>query len=74
MYYVNKYENIIGKPNIILCLDSGTIDYNHLTLTDTLRGVCKLSMKVSVLKSGVHSGDGSGIIPDSFMIMRQILD
>jgi len=27
-----------------------------------------------VLKEGVHSGDSSGIVPDSFRIARAILD
>lgn len=28
------------------------------------------NLKVKVLEEGVHSGDGSGIIPDSFRLVR----
>lgn len=31
------------------------------------------NLRVKVLTEGVHSGDGSGIIPDSFRIARQLL-
>jgi hypothetical protein len=29
---------------------------------------------VQLLQSAVHSGSGGGVVPDSFRIMRQILD
>ncbi len=32
------------------------------------------NLKAKVLEEGVHSGDGSGIIPDSFRICRQLID
>lgn len=30
-------------------------------------------MPVDVLTEGVHSGDASGVVPSSFLIMRQLL-
>ena len=32
------------------------------------------AIKVEVLKEGVHSGEASGIVPSSFMILRSLLD
>lgn len=39
-----------------------------------MRGNLKSELKVSVLNEGVHSGDASGIVPNSFRIIRKLLD
>jgi len=31
-------------------------------------------LKVKILKESVHSGDASGIVPETFRIVRKILD
>lgn len=73
-YYLDKLKPKIGN-NIDLCvvLDSGCGNYNTFWLTTNLRGCIKTKLKVEILKEGVHSGDGSGIIPDSFRIIRKLL-
>jgi len=38
-----------------------------------LRGVASGTLKVSLLRAGVHSGDASGIVPDSFRVARMLL-
>ena len=43
-------------------------------ITTSLRDISKVELIVEVLKESVHSGTGSGIAPDSFTIMRQLLD
>ena len=43
-------------------------------MTDSLRGNLKGELSVKVLNEGVHSGDSSGIVPDSFRILRDVLD
>jgi hypothetical protein len=53
----------IGNPEIIFCLDSGTYDYERLWLTTSLRGMVAGILKVSNIKEGIHSGEGSGIVP-----------
>ena len=74
MYYLNKIAEDMGKPDFMICMDSGCIDYNTLWITTSLRGIAKVELTVEVLKESVHSGTGSGIAPDSFTIMRQLLD
>ena len=64
----------MGKPDFMICMDSGCIDYNTLWITTSLRGIAKVDLTVEVLQESVHSGTGSGIAPDSFSIMRQLLD
>ena len=31
-------------------------------------------MNVKIIKEGVHSGDASGIVPDTFRIIRELLE
>jgi len=62
------------RPDLVVCLDSGCGDYEHLWATTSLRGVLSGTLIVEVLAEGVHSGQASGIVPSSFRIIRQLLD
>jgi acetylornithine deacetylase/succinyl-diaminopimelate desuccinylase-like protein len=62
------------RPGLVVCLDSGCGDYEHLWMTTSLRGVVSGDLTVEVLGEGVHSGAASGIVPSSFRILRQLLD
>ncbi len=72
-YYVDHLAERIGKPPLVVCLDSGCGNYDQLWLTTSLRGVCSGALTVRVLTEGVHSGDASGIVPSSFRLLRQLL-
>lgn len=37
-------KEFIGKPDFMLCMDSGAFDYNRLWLTSSLRGICILDV------------------------------
>jgi hypothetical protein len=39
-------------------------------MTTSLRGAMIFNLNVECLTEGVHSGDASGIVPDSFRILR----
>ena len=71
--YVDALADRI-RPDLVVCLDSGCGDYDHLWATTSLRGVLSGTLTVEVLGEGVHSGQASGIVPSSFRILRQILD
>lgn len=71
--YLVEYENLIGIPEAVICLDSGAGNYDQLWATTNLRGMLCGTLTVEVLKEGVHSGTASGIVPSSFRIMRQLL-
>ncbi len=71
--YVEKLAERI-RPGLVVCLDSGCGDYEHLWATTSHRGVVSGTLKVEVLGEGVHSGAASGIVPSSFRILRQVLD
>jgi acetylornithine deacetylase/succinyl-diaminopimelate desuccinylase-like protein len=71
--YIAHLAERIGKPSLVICLDSGCGNYDQLWMTTSLRGLVSGNLKVEVITEGVHSGDASGIVPSSFRILRQLL-
>jgi acetylornithine deacetylase/succinyl-diaminopimelate desuccinylase-like protein len=72
-YYVDHLAARIGKPSLVVCLDSGCGNYDQLWCTTSLRGLAGGNLRVEVLDEGVHSGDASGVVPSSFRILRHLL-
>ena len=72
--YLEKYQSIIGTPDLVIALDSGAGDYERLWSTTSLRGMLSCVVTVQVLKEATHSGIASGVVPSSMRIMRQLLD
>lgn len=73
-YYIDKLADRIGSPSLVVCLDSGCGNYDQLWSTTSLRGLVTGTLRVDVLKEGVHSGDASGVVPSSFRIARSLID
>ena len=71
--YIEHLAARIGKPSLVVCLDSGCGNYEQLWMTTSLRGLVSGNLRVDILTEGVHSGDASGIVPESFRILRQLL-
>jgi len=71
--YVDHLADRIGRPSLVVCLDSGCGNYEQLWCTTSLRGLAGGNFTVQVLEEGVHSGDASGIVPSSFRLVRQLL-
>ena len=71
--YIEHLKTRIGKPSLVVCLDSGCGNYEQLWMTTSLRGLVSGNLRVDILTEGVHSGDASGIVPESFRILRQLL-
>ena len=65
---------MILKPDFCFCMDSGAMDYNSIWTTTSLRGICILDMKVDAAKIGYHSGATGGIVPETFRIVRELLN
>jgi len=72
-FYIEALRDRIGKPSLVICLDSGAGNYEQLWMTTSLRGNVVGELTVSTIKEGVHSGNASGIVADSFRIARQLL-
>ena len=67
-------EDFIQKPDILFCLDSGTLDYNQLWMTSSLRGVTCIDVTIECGETGYHSGDVGGIVPETFSVLRTLLN
>lgn len=72
--YMEMIAPKLGAPSLVVCLDSGCGDYDRLWVTTSLRGLVGGTLRVDVLREGVHSGDASGVVPSSFRIVRQLID
>jgi len=60
--------------NFNICLDSEAANYDQLWNSTSIRGIVGGTLKISVLKNGVHSGWGSGMAPSVFTVMRALID
>lgn len=72
--YLEALAERIGSPTLVLCLDSGCLDYERMWVTTSLRGMIAGDLRVDILTEGVHSGEASGVVPSSFRILRMLLD
>ena len=72
--YLEALSSRIGKPDLVIGLDSGCGNYEQLWGTASLRGLVNGVLSVEVLSEGVHSGDASGVAASSFRIARSLLE
>lgn len=72
-HYIEVIKDRIGEPALVICLDSGAGNYDQLWMTTSLRGIISAELTVELLREGIHSGCGSGIVADSFRVTRQLL-
>jgi acetylornithine deacetylase/succinyl-diaminopimelate desuccinylase-like protein len=72
--HVEALADVIGTPQLIVCLDSGAADYEHLWITTSLRGMAAGNLTVRVVEEGLHSGGYGGVVPDGFRVVRRLLE
>jgi len=72
-YYIDKLEDRIGSPDLVVCLDAECGNYEQLWCTTSLRGNLTGTLRADVLTEGVHSGTASGVVPSSFRVLRKLL-
>ncbi len=72
-FYLEALEDRIGQPSLVVCLDSGCGNYDQFWGTTSLRGLISGSLHVDLLREGVHSGYGSGVVASSFRVLRHLL-
>ncbi|ORC90623.1 putative peptidase M20/M25/M40 [Trypanosoma theileri] len=73
-YYIEKCSARIGNVDLLICLDSGAMNYDQLWLTTALRGVGGGILSIETMTEGMHSGLAGGVVPDTFRIARMLLD
>ena len=72
--YLEALTEKLGNPDMVVVLDSGGPDYDHIWMTEALRGLVSGTLSVKVSHEGIHSGNSGGSIPSSFRIQRILLD
>ncbi len=72
-FYIDKLEDRIGSPDLVVCLDAECGNYDQLWCTTSLRGNLTGTLRADVLTEGVHSGTASGVVPSSFRVLRELL-
>lgn len=73
-FWMSECKERFGAVELVVVMDCGGPDYEHLWVSSSFRGSVALTLDVKVLEHGVHSGLASGIAPSSFMIARALLD
>lgn len=71
--YLDHLGSRIGSPDLIVCLDSGCGNYETLWSTTSLRGVITADLHIQIQKEGMHSGQGSGIVPSWYTVLNQLI-
>jgi len=72
--YLAQLGPKIGTPDLIIGLTSGCLNYEQLWHTISARGLITGNLRIKTLTSQAHFGDAGGIVPDSFRILRQLLN
>lgn len=73
-FYLEQIKDRLGSPNLVICLDSGCLNYEQLWNTTSLRGISSGVLSIKLLRYGMHSGIGGGTVPSIFSVLRQLLD
>ena len=74
VYYLTTYQHsLIGKPNVVICLDASAFLQDTLVISSTLRGCYIFDLTVKCYKENIHSGY-AGITPDPYMIGMSIVN
>lgn len=71
--YLDELKDEIGSPRAVITLDSEGWDPNHLSLTESLRGVVNGYLTIRTLDAPLHSGLATGIVPSASRILRILL-
>ena len=72
--YLEHLDTRLGEVSLVVCLDSGGMDYDRMWLTMSLRGLVSVTATARVLTGGQHSGTVSGVVTSSFRVLRQLID
>ncbi len=73
-FYIETLKQQIGTPSLIICLDAEAGNYDTLWCNTSIRGLASGDLRIDILKEGIHSGNGSGMVPSTFSILRELLD
>lgn len=55
-------------------MESTVPNYNSFYLTSSLKGFEKYDLKVSLISTGLHSGEFGGIVADSYRVLSDMMN
>lgn len=64
----------LSPPALVLCLDTGAGDYDHLWSAASLRGLLRFELTAKVLEREVHSGTAGGVVASPWAVLMELLD
>lgn len=64
----------IDSPALVLCLDTGAGDYEHLWSAESLRGVLRFDLTAKVMEREMHSGTAGGVVPSPWSVLMELLE
>ncbi len=71
--HLQALADALGRPDLVVCLDSGCGNYEQLWCTTSLRGLVCGTLRVETMSEGVHSGDAGGVAPSAFRIASRLI-
>jgi len=64
----------LDTPALVLCLDTGAGDYEHLWSAESLRGLLRFDLTAKVMEREVHSGTAGGVVASPWAVLVELLD
>ena len=61
LQHLKNNKDLVGDTHTLICLDSGTYNYNFFCLTTALRGVVNYDLRVDYLESSQSSSMFSNV-------------
>jgi acetylornithine deacetylase/succinyl-diaminopimelate desuccinylase-like protein len=71
--YINKYIKTEG-PDIVYCLESSCPTENYFHFITSMKSHLDFDLKIQTLTRSIHSGNFGGLVPDPFMIYRNLME
>jgi acetylornithine deacetylase/succinyl-diaminopimelate desuccinylase-like protein len=71
--HLESLGDAFPEPALVICLDAECANYDQLWCTTSLRGLVGGTLRIRMLREGVHSGMGTGIAATPFMVLRALL-
>ena len=56
IHYFGKYSHLLGRPDLVICLDTYAASPESMSITSSLRGSMTFDLSVKVASNNIHSG------------------
>jgi len=71
--YLEVLKPEIGSPQAVITLDSEGWSPDHLSLTESLRGIVNGYLRIKTINAPLHSGLATGVVPSVSRILHILL-